>query len=874
MHKSEHAKHVDAWLESAAKGIRPQDLPGLFAAAWAALWRRAESAVGALALESIARLVQARAAERYPFLSALKLGSSEVSGATILDSAAPDAGRAREGLGFMLTELISVIGDLTDEVLTPGLYAELSRLKPTLPPAAPHEKDTLKEIVMKSNNLISTGIRNLDEMLDGGLVAGSSTAIVGPPGSGKTILAQQIAFHNASPKSPVLFFSTLSEPGAKTLFYLSKFAYFDRKKFETSVQFVDLGSLLRTKGLQETLEIILGRLNEAKPSLVVIDSFKVFVDMAASKEDLRKFSYELIINLITRNCTSLFLGEYDTADFDANPLFSIIDGLITMTQRDIAGEQQRLIQIVKMRGLAHSRDEYTFRINSQGVEIFAPRFSIQRAVPSEFARGETPHLKVGIEKLDDLLGGGIPRGSSLLISGVAGTGKTVLGMEFIYRGALAGEKGIIFSFEETEARLRAEARGMGWDLDAEIEKGMVKIFFVPQPEILIEQHLVMIHEQIAAMGAARVAIDSLSVFLYKLKDPQVLREKVFQLAGIVQNAGAVAFFATDIPYGTSQISRFGVEETVVDGVIILSSTEEGLERQRYLEVYKLRNTAHLKGRHSMKIESGGIQIYPRYWDLERELNAPPPAKLQKRLSTGNGSLDKLIGSGLMAQSATLISGSSGIGKSILALQFLLEGAAKGESGLYVTLEEGPDELQANAAALGLPLRQAVDDGLVEVIYLPPTHIRSTQLLTLLTDKIKDRKASRMVLDSTTHIVASGMSRDNIRELLYDLVVRTKSLGVTSVFTLESDSMFSRETGTDSDRGFTPLADNIIVLRYVPSGSKVVSSLMVVKTRGSNHDSGHYSFAIGHGGIRLGGPIKMFSRHEEQPAAAVAAGRKH
>src|SRR6185369_5668208 len=151
-----------------------------------------------------------------------------------------------------------------------------------------------------------------------------------------------------------------------------------------------------------------------------------------------------------------------------------------------------------------------------------------------------------------------------------------------------------------------------WDLEKEIKRGMIQMIFIPQPEIVVEKHLLMMRERVEAMNARRIAIDSVSVFLHKIKDPQLAREKTFQLASIVQNASAVGFLATDIPYGTNQISRFGVEETVVDGVILLSSTEEDRERARYIEVYKLRNTAHLRGRHNMAIGPDGINVFPRY----------------------------------------------------------------------------------------------------------------------------------------------------------------------------------------------------------------------------------------------------------------------
>jgi circadian clock protein KaiC len=250
-------------------------------------------------------------------------------------------------------------------------------------------------------------------------------------------------------------------------------------------------------------------------------------------------------------------------------------------------------------------------IGDGGIEIYAPRVTIRRQVEAEPSRGSAPRGKTGIVKLDDLLGEGIPLGSSLLVAGVAGTGKTVLLLEFIYRGALRGEKGLIFSFEETAERLRQEARSLGWDFDDLEERGLIEIVFIPQPDIHVEADLLTMHEHLRATGAKRVAIDSLSVFLHKIKDPQIAREKTFQLASIVQNAKAVGFFATDIAYGSGEISRFGVEETVVDGVILLTASEEDFDRKRYIEVYKLRGTDHLSGRHSMVIGRDGVAISPR-----------------------------------------------------------------------------------------------------------------------------------------------------------------------------------------------------------------------------------------------------------------------
>jgi circadian clock protein KaiC len=696
---------------------------------------------------------------------------------------------------------------------------------------------------------IPTGVRNLDAIFGGGLPQRSVTVVSGAPGSGKTILTQQLCFHSASADRRVLYFGTLSEPTAKTLLYLRQFAFFDPKKLQDAIHFVDLGVILRSEGLEPACAMITQHLKKTEPAIVVIDSFKVFDDLAESGEDLRKFGYEVAVTLMAWEATGLLLGEYGPPEHETNPLFSIVDGIVVLSQREALGEQQRYLRIVKMRGTDHSRDEHAFVITDAGLEMFVPRVAIQRG-PA--AGGAQARCKTAIPKLDEILGPGIPWGSSLLVSGVAGTGKTVLSLEFLYRGALAGEKGILFSFEETEDRLRAAARGLGWDFDGEIERGMIEIVFIPQPDIMVEAHLLLMRERIEAMGAKRVVIDSVSVFLHRVTDPQVSREKIFHLCSIVQNANAVGFFATDIPYGCSQISRFGVEETVVDGVLILSSTEEGLERQRYIEVYKLRNTAHLKGRHNMVIGAGGVAVYPRYGAEPTSAatsTAPRALDPSSRLSTGIPGLDELVGGGLLGRSATLVSGSAGIGKSTLGMQFLAEGARTGEPGLYVTLEEGPEQLLESADALGLPLRAAVDEGLVEILYVSREHLRAGQLLAVLADRLGALRASRLVLDAVTHMMTERVRPEELRHVLYQLVVRFKALDITSVLTLESPMLSSADHA--SDRGISPIADNVLVLRYRSVGEALVPMLTIVKSRGSSHDPRIHPVTIGPGGMRIG-----------------------
>jgi circadian clock protein KaiC len=455
-----------------------------------------------------------------------------------------------------------------------------------------------------------TGVPNLDAILDGGLPKGAVAVLAGPPGSGKTILAEQFCFHNASPQAPALYFSTLSEPVAKTLLFMSQFSFFDQNQIDRSIHLVDLGEILRAKGLAPARDMLIDHVSRIKPAIVVIDSFKTFDDLATSIDELRKFVYQVGVDLMAWEVTALLLGEYAPSNEDTSPVFSVVDGLMELSRRELSGEWQRFLQVHKMRGIGHNRDQHSFAIGSDGIQLFAPRVTIQREIEAVGRQRPIAQVATGNEGLDRALGGGIPRGFSVLVSGVAGTGKTALLLDFLYRGAQAGEKGVLLSFEETPDLILAIAHEFGWDLATEIEREMIEIIYIPQPNILVDADLLTLHQRIVATKAQRVAVDSASVFLYKITDARIAREKIFHLGSAIWNSRAVGLFAADVPYGSGAISRFGVEETVVDGVIFLTMVEENVTRQRYLEVYKLRGTQHLMGRHKMLIGRGGVQIFP------------------------------------------------------------------------------------------------------------------------------------------------------------------------------------------------------------------------------------------------------------------------
>jgi circadian clock protein KaiC len=250
----------------------------------------------------------------------------------------------------------------------------------------------------------------------------------------------------------------------------------------------------------------------------------------------------------------------------------------------------------------------------------------------------------------------------------------------------------------------------------------------------------------------------------------------------------------------------------------------------------------------MSIGPGGVSVFPRYGVDSPDHLAPRPLDIARRVPSGIAGLDQLMGGGLLARSVTLVSGSAGIGKTTMAIQFLLAGVARGEAGLHVSLEEGPDQLIASATALGLPLRDAIDRGLIEIVFVSRENIRIGEFLTVLADKLTASKATRVVIDAITHMLNERFGPDELRHVLYKLAVRFKALEVTSLLTLEATSLSATEHVTE--RSLSPIADNLLMVRYREVDGRLLSMLTVVKTRGSEHDRATHTMAIGAGGARV------------------------
>ena len=549
----------------------------------------------------------------------------------------------------------------------------------------------------------STGIPNLDELLGGGLPANTMNVIAGEPGTGKTILAQQAMFHYVknNPGSRVLYLTTLSEPAMKVIRYLQGFTFYEADLFGTRVVYRDVGGYLRDKPTSELLEEIMRLVEETNPAILCIDSFKAIRDLMPAQEEFRRFCYDLSVRLASANCTTLLIGEYESGQTAEGAEFAVADGIVQLRRGQIDGEPHRMIAVKKMRGQAMNMGEFPFGITRNGIHVFTPGLALARMPtrpPASLDRHPT-----GIEGLDALLLGGVPRGRSVLVSGVSGSGKTTLGLQFLMEGAERGERGIFVSFEETPDRLVLLAEGFGWDLRRHIDEGRVKVFFTPITDVHVEENLETLVGVVEAFEPSRFVLDTLSAFLNKVRDPLVQREKVFQVASMMQRSGCIGMLLTDIPsHETNRVSRFGVEETIVDGTVVLSTELRGGKRVRNIEVYKMRTTDHVRGRHRMDIGPGGMRVFYKSPRSREGIDAPPPLSYSP--------LEGVMEADVPYEHSWLVRGGPGAGKSVWAIQFAVERMRSGEAVLFITTEASAKTILSAMERLGLLTEPYLESG--------------------------------------------------------------------------------------------------------------------------------------------------------------------
>ena len=447
-------------------------------------------------------------------------------------------------------------------------------------------------------NKLTTSVPGLDEVLGGGIPEYSFNLIAGAPGTGKTTLTQQIMFDLATPERPALHFTVLGEPTFKMLRYQQQFPFFDFAKVnDHSIRFRNLSEEAIRGDLQGILDVIAREVADTNPGVVVVDSFRTIVRAARSSGeaglDLSGFLQELALLLTTWQATTFLVGEYMEGELQDNPVFTIADGVLWLHQSIDRNSVVRKVQVVKMRGQAILPGLHTMRITGQGVQIF-PRM-IRRKNPTNEPR-PAERLSVGIEKLDEMLGGGIPAWDALLVAGPAGSGKSSLATQFIAAGLVLGEPGVMAVFEEHPTEYLERAKAVGHpDLDEMIERGLLEVLYLRPLDLSVDEMLLEIQEAVARTGACRLTIDSLSGFELALAPTfrEDFRESLYRMVGALTGAGVTVCMTIEVPQSfTDLVFTPNLVSFLADDVIIQRFFELEGQLRKALTVVKMRGSEH------------------------------------------------------------------------------------------------------------------------------------------------------------------------------------------------------------------------------------------------------------------------------------------
>jgi circadian clock protein KaiC len=365
---------------------------------------------------------------------------------------------------------------------------------------------------------LTTGVPGLDDVLGGGLPELSFNLIVGGPGSGKTTLAHQVLFANATAERPGLYLTVVGEPPLKMLRYQQQYRFFDAAKVNGIIRFASLSGELE-QGLAAVLDSIVRQVETATPAFVVVDSFRSVMRVTSEAGErvleLQDFIQRLALHLTAWEATTFLIGEFTEPEAQDHPVFTVADSLIALSQKTERNSVVRKMRVLKMRGQGDLPGLHTFRITQEGLKVF-PRIPKPEEEPDQRDASQTltaaqERVSTGVGGLDEMLKGGVPRGYSVMIAGPSGSGKTVLAGQFIAEGVKRGEPGVIAIFEKRPAGY-LQTTSLGRDLDQMIRDGKVAIVYLRPLDLSVDETLYEVRETIARMQAKRVVIDSLSGF--------------------------------------------------------------------------------------------------------------------------------------------------------------------------------------------------------------------------------------------------------------------------------------------------------------------------------------------------------------------------
>ncbi len=464
--------------------------------------------------------------------------------------------------------------------------------------------------------------------------------------------------------------------------------------------------------------------------------------------------------------------------------------------------------------------------------------------------------RVGIPGLDEILRGGLPRNRLFLVDGVPGTGKTTLALQFLLEGRAQGERGLYVTLSETREELQAAAQSHGWSLEgieivelsALTGEGSDEAYTLFHPaEVELQQTVEVVLAEIERHQPQRVAFDSLSEMRMLARDALRFRRQILALKQFFAGRECTVLLLDDRahPEGDLQL------QSLAHGVIVLEhlAMDYGAERRR-IQVMKLRGSRFAGGYHDFRIRTGGIEVYPRV-----QRGASIPRSKTSPLESGSRELDALVGGGLERGTSTLLTGAAGTGKSVLAMQFALATAARGEPARVFMFDERATTAMIRAQGLGLDIQSPIDDGRLVLCQIEPTEKSPGEFAHQVVRAVEDEGVSLVIIDSINGFMQAMPSERLLTVQVHELLSYLANRGVSVIMTLVQRGIFGAPVSEAAEVSY--LADSVVLLRYFEHAGTVRRAISVVKKRSGAHEQTIREFRVEHGGLRVGEPLTDF-----------------
>jgi circadian clock protein KaiC len=468
---------------------------------------------------------------------------------------------------------------------------------------------------------LPTGVRGLDEILGGGLPEFSFNIVAGSPGCGKTTLAHQIIFANATAQKSALYFTILGEPALKMLRYQQQYSFFEPAMLGKAVRFINLSDVVLGKDLSGILAEIIREVQASNPSIVVVDSFRTVLRKAqgnTTEMELQTFIQNLALFLASWQATTFLIGEYIDSEMRDNPAFTVADGLFWLTQNVERNSVVRKLQIMKLRGQGSVPGLHTIRITGDGLQAFSRTLGL---VAKKVSPSRRRLLSIGIPELDKMMGGGILEGDSVLVSGPSGTGKSTLATQFLTEGLRRGESGIAAIFEERPEGYTSRAATFGLDLDTPQQTGKLEVLYLRPLDLSVDETMQEILDAVKRVNAKRVVIDSLVGFEMALAPGfrEDFRESLYRMIAALTGAGVTILTTVEIEdtFSSLQFSHYAIS-FLTDDIIRLRYVEIEGQLRKVIVVIKMRGGNHSKDIREYIINHKGVVVVgPRQTEYAR-----------------------------------------------------------------------------------------------------------------------------------------------------------------------------------------------------------------------------------------------------------------